>query len=299
MDVSDLRMFEAVARLGTMKRAAEELNTVQSNVTARIRALEDDLGMSLFQRHARGITTTQAGQRMLPFAARLIKLMADARAAAQDDGQPNGPLQIGSMETTTAFRLAPLLSRFTLEYPEVQLLVATGTTSQLVSDVLEYKLDGAFVGGPVDHPDLDRQTIFEEELVLVTAPSIATPKSLKSNGRLKTIVFRSGCSYRQRLENLMASMGIPNTKPLELGSLDAIIACVGAGVGVTLLPRGVVASAAKEGRVSVHKLSAEHAHTDTIFIRRHDAYASSAMKAFLELYRPAERRACIGSSPVG
>src|ERR1700744_127491 len=114
MDVSDLRMFESVARLGSMKRAAEHLNTVQSNITARIRALEEDLGVSLFHRHARGVTATQAGRRMLPFAGRMAKLLADARAAAKDDGAPNGLLHIGSLETTTALRLAPLLSRFTL-----------------------------------------------------------------------------------------------------------------------------------------------------------------------------------------
>lgn len=285
MDVSDLKMFEAVARLGTMKRAAEELNTVQSNVTARIRAMEDDLGVSLFQRHARGATATKAGQRMLPFAGRMIKLMADTRAAAKDDGQPNGLLQIGGLETTTALRLAPLLSRFTVAYPEVQLMVTTGTTSQLVTDVLDYKVDGAFVAGPVDHPDLHRDSVFKEELVLVTPPSVGTPKELRLNGRLKTIVFRAGCSYRQRLETILASMGIANAKPLELGSLDAIIACVGAGVGFTLLPYGVVATAVKEGRVSAHKLPTHQADTETIFIRRKDAYASSAMKAFLELCR--------------
>jgi DNA-binding transcriptional LysR family regulator len=289
MDVADLKMFEAVVRLGTMKRAAEELNTVQSNVTARIKALEDDLGIPLFQRHARGASATQAGQRMLPFAGRIIKLMADARAAAMDDGEPNGPLQIGSLETTTALRLAPLLSRFTAAYPEVQLTVTTGTTARLVTEVLEYKLDGAFVVGPVNHPNLHRRTVFKEELVLVTPISIGTPKELKFNGRLKTIVFRAGCSYRQRLENFLACMGIANAKPLELGSLDAIIACVEAGVGVSLLPRGVVASAVKVGRVSAHTLPAEQADAETIFIRRKDAYSSNAMRAFLELYQPAQK----------
>jgi LysR family transcriptional regulator, cell division regulator len=284
MDVSDLRMFESVARLGSMKRAAEQLNTVQSNVTARIRALEEDLGVPLFHRHARGVTATQAGRRMLPFAARMAKLLADARAAATDDGAPNGLLHVGSLETTTALRLAPLLSRFTLAYPEVRLIVTTGTSAALVTEVLDYRLDGAFVVGPVDHPDLYGQVAFEEELVLVTPPSVSCPKALTLNGELKTIVFRLGCSYRQRLENLLGEMGIANARPLELGSLDAIIACVEAGVGVTLLPRGVVATAAQAGRIAAHTLPHARAHAETIFIRRTDTYLSSAMKAFLAIY---------------
>jgi DNA-binding transcriptional LysR family regulator len=283
MDASDLKIFEAVARLGSMKRAAEELNTVQSNVTARIKALEDDLGLSLFQRHARGVKATGPGQRMLPFAGRVAKLLADARAAAKDDGMPNGPLQIGSLETTTALRLAPLLSRFTLAYPEVQLVVTTGTTAQLVTDVLEYRVDGAFAVGPIEHPDLERQVAFTEELVLVTPPTVTVPQALAKSGTLRTIVFQYGCSYRQKLEAILSSMGIANAKPLELGSLDAMMACVSVGVGVTLLPRRVVAHAVKENKVLAHALPQIQSHAETLFIRRKDTYTSSAMKAFLKL----------------
>lgn len=288
MDASDLKIFEAVARLGSMKRAAEELNTVQSNVTARIKALEDDLGLSLFQRHARGVTATGPGQRMLPFAGRVAKLLADARAAAKDDGMPNGPLQIGSLETTTALRLAPLLSRFTLAYPEVQLVVTTGTTARLVTDVLEYRVDGAFAVGPIEHPDLERQVAFTEELVLVTPPTVTAPQALAKSGTLRTIVFQYGCSYRQKLEAILSSMGIANAKPLELGSLDAMIACVSAGVGVTLLPRRVVAHAVKESKVLAHALPQIQSHAETLFIRRKDTYTSSAMKAFLKLCQAQE-----------
>src|ERR1700743_677980 len=102
MDVSDLRVFEAVSRQGSMNRAAQELHTVQSNVTARIRALEEELGVRLFQRHARVVSTTAAWPRILPVGGRITKLLADAQAAAQDDGVPRGTLILGSLETTTA-----------------------------------------------------------------------------------------------------------------------------------------------------------------------------------------------------
>ena len=83
MDATDLKVFEAVARHGSMNRAAAELNTVQSNVTARVRALELELGVLLFQRHARGVKVTPAGRRMLPFSARISRLLSDAKAAAR------------------------------------------------------------------------------------------------------------------------------------------------------------------------------------------------------------------------
>ncbi len=285
MDVADLKVFEAVSRLGSMNRAAAELHTVQSNITARIRALEQELGVVLFQRHPRGVTTTPAGLRVLPFVARIAKLFADAQAAAADDGVPNGPLLLGSLETTTALRLAPLLSHFVKTYPLVRLAIVTGTTSRLLNDVVECRLDGAFVAGPIRHPDLHQEAIFHEELALVTAPDVVSPGALARIADLKIVVFQIGCSYRQRLEAVLAAMGIVVAKPLEFGSLDAIIGCVSAGVGVTLLPKSVVASALGQGMVAVHDLPPDQVRVDTLFIRRHDGHVSSALSAFLDIAR--------------
>src|ERR1700752_3261082 len=128
MDATDLKVFEAVARHGSMNRAAAELNTVQSNVTARVRALELELGVLLFQRHARGVKITPAGRRMLPFSARIARLLNDAKAAARDDGVPGGVLEVGTLETTAAIRLPSILVRLAKAYPKVRLGVTTGTT---------------------------------------------------------------------------------------------------------------------------------------------------------------------------
>ncbi|TIX86705.1 LysR family transcriptional regulator [Rhizobium sp. P44RR-XXIV] len=297
MNISDLRFFEAVSRHGSMNRAAQELHTVQSNVTARIRVLEEELGVSLFQRHARGVSTTPAGQRILPFVGRITKLLADARAAAQDDGSPSGALLLGSLETTTALRLSPLLSQFAKSYPEVRLVVTTGTTRKLLDEVIECRLEGAFVAGPVSHPDLDQQVVFQEELVLVTSRSIHSMDELVKITDLRTIVFQIGCSYRQRLETLLAEMGIVTAKPLEFGSLDAIISCVSAGVGIALLPKGIVAAAWQDGRVAVHELPPERSLVDTLFVRRSDAYTSSAMTALLDMVRPKSATGPLSSKP--
>ena len=286
MDATDLKVFEAVARHGSMNRAAAELNTVQSNVTARVRALELELGVLLFQRHARGVKVTPAGRRMLPFSARISRLLSDAKAAARDDGVPNGVLEIGTLETTAALRLPPVLVNFTRAYPKVRPVVTTGTTCSLIEDVVECRLEGAFVAGPVDHPDLQQEGLFREELVLVTARSIRGIEDLPSVNELKTIVFRDGCSYRKKLDNLLDKAGIRIARPLEFNSIEAILDCVAAGVGITLLPKSIVATAWRDGRVAVHELDPEFAEVQTVFIRRTDAYVSSALSAFLQIVRP-------------
>lgn len=285
MDVADLKVVAAVARHGSMNKAASELNTVQSNVSARIRSLEDELGVTLFQRSAKGVQVTPAGRRILPFAARLSKLLLDASSAARDDGHPKGVLEIGTLETTLALRLPRLIAQFAKAYPEVRPVVRTGTTCSLIQGVIDCKLEGAFVAGPVNHPELHSEEAFREELVLVTSPALRSLDDVAAVENLKTVVFRIGCSYRQRLDTLLTSLGIVAPEPLEFGSIEAIIACVSAGVGVTLLPRGVVAAAAREGSVAVHELAPELAEVETVFVRRIDGYFSSALATFLHSVR--------------
>jgi DNA-binding transcriptional LysR family regulator len=294
MEYGDLRVLEAVARHGSMNRAAVELNMVQSNVTARIRMLEEQVGTQLFDRSRRGVILTAAGQRLLPYVSRLSVLLKEAREAACDDGTPRGNLRIGSLETTAALRLPSILTAYTQAYPEVGLVVTTGTSCSLVEDILAYRLDGAFVAGPVHHADLVEEPVFREELMLITSPSLRRLDDLDRQRELKIIVFRHGCSYRQRLENLLAQRGIQTAKPLEFGSLDAILGCVAAGVGITLLPKSVVASSRKEGRVLAHELPPKEASATTMFIRRSDVYASSAVHAFLAVARPSPVKLVVG-----
>jgi DNA-binding transcriptional LysR family regulator len=287
MDAADLRIFEAVARLGGMSRAAAELHTVQSNVTARIRALEDDLGTPLFERHSRGVTLTAAGQRLLPYAARLRHLLEDARRVVADDGTPRGALTIGTLETTAAMRLSPLLATYVGKHPQVDLVLRTGTTAELVEGVLEHRLEGAFVCGPVDHGDLEAEVVFRETLVLLAARSARPLDDLLRASDLKLIVLRAGCSYRQRLEAILASRGVVGARVLEFGTLEAILGCVAAGLGVTLLPRSIVGPSRRADELAVHELPPGEARVDTLFVRRRGAFESSALAAFLECVRPA------------
>jgi DNA-binding transcriptional LysR family regulator len=285
MDAADLRVFEAVFRLGGMSRAAAVLHTVQSNVTARIRHLEEELGTPLFHRHARGVEPTPAARRLLPYALRAARLLEDARRAALDDGTPQGPLTIGSLETTAALRLSPVLASFAAAHPRVDLSLRTGTTCELLDAVLDQQLEGAFVCGPIAHPDLAAEPVFTEELALLTAPQMSSLEELRTQNEIRIVVLRIGCSYRQRLEHVLARRGVPSPRVLEFGTLEAVFGCVAAGLGVTLLPRALIGPVWQAGRVAIHILPPDDAHVETAFVRRRDAHLSSALGAFLAAIR--------------
>jgi LysR family transcriptional regulator, cell division regulator len=281
MDAGDLRVFEAVARLGGMNKAASELNTVQSNVTSRIRLMEERLGVPLFRRHSRGVVLTNSGQRLLPYAMKIARLLDEAKRAVEDDGKPKGMLTIGSLETTAAYRLPPIISAYSSAFPAVNVSLRTATNVKLIEDVLNHQLDGAFVCGPLDHPDLEQHVVFYEELVVATAPGRKRFENVAETGELKILVKGPGCAYRDRFEEMLLRRGI-NVSRIEFGTLDAIVGCVAAGLGETLLPKSVLAPALKDKRVIAHALPASDAKVETLFIRGRDAFVSSALAAFLQ-----------------
>ena len=287
MDAGDLRVFEAVARLGSMSRAGEELHTVQSNVTTRIRSLEQELGVELLHRTNRGVVPTPAGTRLLPYAGRVARLLQDARQAALDEGTPAGPLTLGTLETTAAIRLSPVMARYVAAFPHVDLILRTGTSCELIEQVLGRRLDGAFVCGPANHPELAEDHLFDEELVVLAPPAVDDIDAFLESSNLNVIVLRAGCSYRLILEAALARRGIVGFRLLEFGTLETIFSTVGAGLGITLFPRRLLGSACPHGRVSVHRLEGEDMAVRTVFVRRHDTYASSALLRFVDEARSA------------
>ena len=94
-------------------------------------------------------------------------------------------------------------------------------------------------------------------------------------------MLRAGCSYRQRLEDILAERGVVGVRLLEFGMLDAIIGCAAAGIGITLLPRAVVEAACRAGRIAAQTLPAEQARVTTVSIRRSEAFVSAALDRFL------------------
>lgn len=270
MELLDLRVFKAVVEAGGVTRAAERLNRVQSNVTARVQALERDLGAELFFREGRRLRLSPAGRVLLDYADRILDLSERARDAVREGG-PRGRLRIGAMESTAAVRLPAPLAELHERYPEVALELDTGPPRDLVARVIEGGLDAALVAEPVSDDRLDTLAVFEEELVVVAGarhPPIASPRDARPRTAL---AFHPGCPHRRRLEDWFARDGVPIERVVEVASYHAILGCAVAGMGVALMPRSVLDAYAERARLSVHPLGGEFRVARTLLVWRRGA----------------------------
>lgn len=240
LQLKSLRLFLAVARLGSFVAAANRENTVQSNVTAHVKKLEAELGVRLFDRRSGDLRLTPAGRRLLGQAEAICRLHDEAVDDLTGRGAPRGTLRIGTMETTAAVRLPPVLTAFHRRHPEVDVVLSTGPTADLLAWLRAGDLDGAFVAGDSDLDGHERLRMFQERLVLVAGRPLAGLPSDRDLSATRFFAFRQGCSYRQRIDVLLSRRGVPPARISEFGSLDAIVGCVAAGLGYAVLPARVV-----------------------------------------------------------
>ena len=277
MDLAALRIFKAVAEAGGITRAAARLHRVQSNVTTRVKQLEESLGTTLFHRHKRRLVLSAEGKLLLSYAEQLLRLSSEAQAAVRN-GAPRGVLRIGSLESTAATRLPPLLSRYHLAYPEVRLELVTGTTGALVARVLSGDIEAAFVAEPFTPDELETQQAFVEELVLIAPKGFAPIRSAKDLGHTPVLAFTTGCSYRRRLEAWLGRSGIAPERVMEYGSYHAIVACVAAGSGVAVVPRSVIKAVRPQQHLDIYPLPRNIALARTCLVLR-QGHKSSALDA--------------------
>ena len=292
MDLSDLRIFLAVVREGGVTRAAERLHRVQSNVTTRIRQLEEDLGVALFIREGKRLHLAPQGQVLLGYASRLLALADETRDALQD-AKPRGTFRLGAMESTAAVRLPGLLSQYHRRHPGVVLELRTGNPQVLASAILAGDLDAALVAEPIADEPFEKVPAYEEELVIVAAvnhPPVG--KNGNSNLPRSVIVFEHGCPHRKRLEDWYAKRGGMPERMIELTSYHAMLGCVVAGMGIALIPKSVLATFPDRRLLSVHPLGRTENRAWTVLIwRRGAGFANvQAMRDILQNSRLASRR---------
>ena len=280
MDLTALQIFTAVVEQGGVNKAAARLHRVPSNVTTRIKQLEASLGVPLFTRERHRLALSQGGQRLLEYADRMLSLSDEARSAVAR-AEPAGVLRLGALESTTASRLPAILAAYHTTHSDVSVELMTGTNDALTAAVLERRVDAAFVAETPADARLASLPLFRERLVVISAkdhPRIRTPRDVALDS---VIAFPNGCYYRRVLARWLGERRIPSVRVLELSSYHAIVACVGSGTGIALVPESVLATV-NHANVARHPLPRIHADVVTPLIWR-DGDVSPALAALREI----------------
>ncbi len=287
MEVRQLQIFRVLTEELNFTRTAERVHTVQSNVTAQIKALEEELGVPLFDRLGRRVALTDAGRRFLPFADQALCAMEQGQRAVQADAEPSGPLRIGAPESVLTYRLPKILRTFRRRFPHVELIfrpytdmtlpeLETGKFDMaiLMADCVpdapiearRLRMERVFLLCNQDHPLAKRQTVKLADLAGQTL-----------------LLTEAGCGYRAKLDRALAMQNIRPGHVTEFSSVEAIKQCVANGMGLGLLPAIVVARELRQRQLKALHWAGPSLDIATHILWHRDKWISPAMAAFRDL----------------
>lgn len=255
LSLRQLRYFLEVAQLHSFTRAAEVLHVAQSALSRQIRLLEDDLGVALFVRVDRGVTLTEAGERLRDRVAALLKdLDAIRQEVVDSQGIPRGELSVGMPPSMREMITVPLMANFCHEFPQVLLHLQEGISIDLAKLVHDGNLDCAVVVDLMALPDLQVVPLLTEQLYLVG------PRKLRLRPqRTVTLAQAAACplvlttrpnSLRLIVENALAAAGLETNIVADSNSTSAMVEFAAEGVFSTVLPYCAAWRAIEDHRLS-------------------------------------------------
>ncbi len=292
MNFADLQVFKSVVDEGGVIKAANKLHRVPSAVTTRIKQLEASMGVKLFHRDKQRLHLSPAGELLLGYAERLIQLSDEARDAVSGTA-PRGVLRLGALESTAASRLPAILAGFHQRFPEVRLELVTGTNDALLSQLVERKLDAAFIAEPPSVRTLEHVSVFTERLTIISDLDHVPIKRPRDAEGATIIAFPEGCAYRRVLQRWLGTDSLAPFRVLEMASYHAIVACVTAGTGIALMPHSVI-DTMPHAKVLRHPIAKAQADITTPLVWRRGEVSTSvlALRTLVaELRKPSSRAA--------
>jgi DNA-binding transcriptional LysR family regulator len=288
MEIKHLETFVVVAETRNFSHAAQHLHMAQSTVTTHIQALENELGVPLFNRLPRQVTLTTQGERLLTYARNLLELESEMVSVVSGAEMPDGTLTIGASETVLTYRLPSLFRAYRERYPAVDLRLRPFRYDELLERVRQGSIDVAFLfDQPLQSQSLHIQPLLEERLLLVAAPghpltlqSAVTPADLEGESILFTEI---NCGYRAMFEQSLTAAGMRPSTNLEFHSLEAIKQCVMAGLGISLLPEVAIREECVEGRLVPLNWSGESFAVWTQVAWSKNVHMCPTMASFIEM----------------
>jgi len=290
MELRQLNTFKTIAQTMNFSRAAAKLNYAQSTVSAQVQSLEEELGVSLFDRLGKKVGLTDAGIQLLKYAEQMLALADEAHMTVSAWDAVIGSLRVSAPETLCAYRLPRVLRQFRMRFPEVQLTFMLDLEIEPERPINEGVVDVAFfIEKPFQAPHLVVESLVPEPLLIVTYPAhpLASKKQITFKDLHGTTLIQTEelCSYRRMFEREAKAEGVRLVPSMEFRSVEAIKQCVMARLGLTILPEIAVRAEIAQGRLVALDWSGPPLEIATQMVYHKNKSLSPAMRAFITLAR--------------
>lgn len=261
MDSHLLKVFITVAKKGNISQAALELNCAQSNVTSRIKQLEKNLDIKLFNRVSKGVKLTYEGEKLYPDAVEIIHKIEETETKIKSlNGQEI--LKIASTQANAPIRLVPFISNLKKDFPSKKIELYTNTSLLVIDSILNYDVDIGFICGRIEHKDIKIIKEFEEELYIVEAKDTEIQNSV--------FTYIDSCIYYIYFASILRSEGSNDFDTVQIENYETILACVELGMGRTILPINLIKKYGYENRLNLKKVDNTKTNFSTCLVCRKD-----------------------------
>ncbi|WP_119067018.1 LysR family transcriptional regulator [Rubrobacter indicoceani] len=284
-----MECFLAVARLGNLSRAAEEMFLTQPTLTARLKGLEEEVGDQLFVRTSRGMRLTDAGREFVPFAERSVESFKDGkRRLAEMRGGSGGRLVLGASPGVGTYALPGLLERFVGAYPNVSVSVRTGHSEEILAMTLAEEVQLGLTRS-MRHPEIESLPLYDDELVLVVDPghrfTARGSAELPELAEEQLIFYDTQSSYYEQTSEMFRNAGLrEELRSMEVDNIEAAKRMVEHRLGIAFLPQSAILRSVSAGNLSMIGVEdIPPMSRQMVALKRRDVPASGPVAAFLEL----------------
>ncbi|PSM58660.1 LysR family transcriptional regulator [Clostridium diolis] len=276
MEINDLRIFQIVAYEKSISKAALRLGYAQSNITMRIKLLENKLNTTLFIRNNKGTVITPNGEKFLKYADKILELIDEVNDEFLTP-KISSTIKIGATQTISASVLPKLFYLFHEENPEVSLTLKTETQKNLLDMILKNELDGAFISDEITSSKIKKVITFKEKLALISSISIDSINALQS-----PIIVNSDadCPYRKLLQKWLSYNNSKGAAIIEFDSLESILRGIDEGLGISLLPKSILP---KNHNFFIYDLKDDFSELEIKFVVSKNLKINPLLKSFINV----------------
>jgi DNA-binding transcriptional LysR family regulator len=283
-----LKVFRAVAEQASFRKASELLHLSQPAVSQHIHALEEELGVRLFDRSGARISLTPAGKLLLKYAERSARVLEEAKSAlSRLEGEVSGLLRLGASTTVAQYILPRMLGVFLKDNPKVTLSVVSGNTEEIVGLLLQGSISLGMIEGPALSKEVHTEKFLDDRMVLI-APSSHEWSGipgipLEALAKVPMLLREQGSGSRRVVEQALKRAGLPLNRlhiQMELDSTEAIVSGVEAGLGLGFVSEWAIGKAVRLGTVVPVRVEGLDIHRELTLVRMVGPTPEGAAAAF-------------------